>query len=71
MPSTTGADGEDVAREHLKGTEYTPQLKKETSQEAGAATTAGGAYARCAEWDAASEPAKRNKSSDSSRKDQT
>ncbi|KAL4431286.1 hypothetical protein ABPG75_006542 [Micractinium tetrahymenae] len=40
-----GKDGEDVAREHLKGSEYTPQLKKETSQEAGADTTAGGAYA--------------------------
>ncbi|KAL4426177.1 hypothetical protein ABPG77_007459 [Micractinium sp. CCAP 211/92] len=40
-----GKDGEDVAREHLKGTGSTPQLKKETSQEAGAPTTAGGAYA--------------------------
>ncbi|PSC76388.1 zinc finger lsd1 subclass family isoform C [Micractinium conductrix] len=39
-----GKDGEDVAREHLKGTEETPQLQKETSQQ-GASTTAGGAYA--------------------------
>ncbi|KAI7840711.1 hypothetical protein COHA_005527 [Chlorella ohadii] len=37
-------DGEDVAREHM-GAHAAPQLQKETSEGAGAATTAGGAYA--------------------------
>jgi len=45
MHACLPADGEDIAREHLKGTESTPQLQKETSQQAGAPTTAGGAYA--------------------------
>ncbi|PRW58590.1 short chain dehydrogenase reductase family isoform B [Chlorella sorokiniana] len=43
-PPAWAKDGEDVAREHM-GAHAAPQLQKETSEKAGAATTAGGAYA--------------------------
>lgn len=41
-PIPLSADGEDVAREHM-GAYAAPQLPKETSEKAGASTTAGGA----------------------------